>query len=279
MEDLIRVLTPLPVLLPLLVRRPALLVGRHPQTSGCCRSRCSRACWPSRSRCWCSPTTRAPPRCRRWLAGAAGHRAGGRPAVRADAGGRQHRHPRRAGVRGRAGCRDGEETDTPLSIFHPTYLVLVAGVSNAFLAGDLFNLYVGFEVLLAASYVLLTLGGTAGRIRAGITYVVVSLMSSLVFLAAIALVYAATGTVNMAQLAVRLGELPGHAAAAAVDAAGRLRHQGRGLPAVVLAARQLPDRTRAGHRAVFAGLLTRSASTRSSAPTRCCSPTGRWTTC
>ncbi len=106
------------------------------------------------------------------------------------------------------GVADGEETDTPLSIFHPTYLVLVAGVSNAFLAGDLFNLYVGFEVLLAASYVLLTLGGTAGRIRAGITYVVVSLMSSLVFLAAIALVYAATGTVNMAQLAVRLGELP-----------------------------------------------------------------------
>ena len=58
---------------------------------------------------------------------------------------------------------------------------------------------------------LLTLGGTAPRIRAGITYVVVSLLSSLVFLAAIALVYAATGTVNMAQLAVRLGELPdGH---------------------------------------------------------------------
>src|SRR4028119_1296802 len=60
-----------------------------------------------------------------------------------------------------------------------------------------------------ASYVLLTLGGTAARIRGGITYIVVSLTSSLVFLAAIALVYAATGTVNMAQLAVRLGELPG----------------------------------------------------------------------
>jgi multicomponent Na+:H+ antiporter subunit D len=86
--------------------------------------------------------------------------------------------------------------------------VLVAGVSNAFLAGDLFNLYVGFEILLMASYVLLTLGGTAARIRGGITYVVVSLTSSLVFLAGIALVYAATGTVNMAQLAVRLGELP-----------------------------------------------------------------------
>ncbi|MGY1664663.1 Na+/H+ antiporter subunit D [Geodermatophilus sp. SYSU D00696] len=105
------------------------------------------------------------------------------------------------------GAADGQE-ETPLSIFHPTFLVLVAGVGNAFLAGDLFNLYVGFEILLMASYVLLTLGGTAPRIRGGITYIVVSLTSSLVFLAAIALTYAATGTVNMAQLAVRLGELP-----------------------------------------------------------------------
>ncbi len=105
------------------------------------------------------------------------------------------------------GSADGDE-ETPLSIFHPTFLVLVAGVSNAFLAGDLFNLYVGFEILLMASYVLLTLGGTAPRIRAGITYIVVSLTSSLIFLAAIGLVYASTGTVNMAQLAVRLGQLP-----------------------------------------------------------------------
>lgn len=98
--------------------------------------------------------------------------------------------------------------DTPLSVYHPTFLVLVAGVANAFLSGDLFNLYVGFEVLLAASYVLLTLGGTGARIRAGTTYVVVSLLSSVVFLAAIALVYAATGTVNLAHLALRLDDLP-----------------------------------------------------------------------
>ncbi|MGY1752053.1 Na+/H+ antiporter subunit D [Blastococcus sp. SYSU D01042] len=105
------------------------------------------------------------------------------------------------------GAADGDE-ETPISIFHPTFLVLIAGVANAFLAGDLFNLYVGFEILLTASYVLLTLGGSAPRIRAGITYIVVSLLSSLIFLAAIALVYSATGTVNMAQLAVRLQELP-----------------------------------------------------------------------
>ncbi|MQA33920.1 Na+/H+ antiporter subunit D [Modestobacter roseus] len=106
------------------------------------------------------------------------------------------------------GTADGDDENTPLSIFHPTFLVLIAGVSYAFLAGDLFNLYVGFEVLLTSSYVLLTMGGSAPRIRAGITYVVVSLLSSLLFLASIALVYAATGTVNLAQLAGRLGDLP-----------------------------------------------------------------------
>jgi multicomponent Na+:H+ antiporter subunit D len=95
----------------------------------------------------------------------------------------------------------------PVAIFHPTYLVLAAGVANAFLSGDLFNLYVGFEMLLAASAVLLTLGGTAERVRAGSVYVVVALMSSVIFLAAIALVYAATGTVNMAQLAERLPDI------------------------------------------------------------------------
>lgn len=98
--------------------------------------------------------------------------------------------------------------ETPLSVFHPTFLVLTAGVSNAFLSGDLFNLYVGFEVLLAASYVLITLGGTPARVRAGTTYVVVSLLSSVVFLVAIAVVYAATGTVNLAALATRMDDLP-----------------------------------------------------------------------
>lgn len=104
------------------------------------------------------------------------------------------------------GVADGTEK-SPVAIFHPTYLVLTAGVSNAFLTGDLFNLYVGFEILLFASYVLLTLGGTGERIRAGSIYVVVSIISSVVFLTAIALVYAATGTVNLAQLAERLPEI------------------------------------------------------------------------
>ena len=105
------------------------------------------------------------------------------------------------------GLADGDD-ETPVSIYYPTYLVLGAGVFNAFIAGDLFNLYVGFEILLVASYVLITLGGTVARMRAGVTYVVVSLVSSILFLAAIGLVYGATGTVNMAQLSVRIAELP-----------------------------------------------------------------------
>jgi multicomponent Na+:H+ antiporter subunit D len=105
------------------------------------------------------------------------------------------------------GMADGHE-ETPLSVYHPTYLVLTAGVCNAFLSGDLFNLYVGFEILLVASYVLLTIGSTQTRIRAGTTYVVVSLLSSLIFLVAIGLVYASTGTLNLAQLVDRLDALP-----------------------------------------------------------------------
>jgi len=108
---------------------------------------------------------------------------------------------------GQADSDDETESETPLTIFHPTYLVLAAGVSNAFLAGDLFNLFVGFEILLFSSYVLITLGGAAARIHAGTTYVVVSLLSSALFLVGIAAVYAATGTVNLAQLAIRVGDL------------------------------------------------------------------------
>jgi multicomponent Na+:H+ antiporter subunit D len=105
------------------------------------------------------------------------------------------------------GMADGDQ-ETPVSIYHPSYLILAAGVFNAFVAGDLFNLYVSFEILLVASYVLLTLGGTQARIKAGITYIIVSLVSSMLFLASIAMIYGATGTVNIAQLSVRLAELP-----------------------------------------------------------------------
>ncbi|WP_419997971.1 Na+/H+ antiporter subunit D [Streptomyces boninensis] len=102
---------------------------------------------------------------------------------------------------------EGGQT-APFSFFHPAYQILVAGVSLCFLAGDLVNLYVGFEIMLMASFVLLTVGGTQPRLRAGSTYVIVSLVSSIVFLAGIAATYAAVGTVNFAQLAVRLPDVP-----------------------------------------------------------------------
>ncbi|MDH6460482.1 multicomponent Na+:H+ antiporter subunit D [Micromonospora sp. A200] len=104
--------------------------------------------------------------------------------------------------------RSETSESAPVSIYHPTYLVLTAGITNAFLAGDLFNLFVGFEMLLAASFVLITLGGTEVRIRTGSIYVVVGILSSMIFLVAVSLVYAATGTLNLAQLATRLDALP-----------------------------------------------------------------------
>ncbi|MFT3797908.1 Na+/H+ antiporter subunit D [Microbacterium sp.] len=105
------------------------------------------------------------------------------------------------------GAADGDD-DTPVTIFHPSYLILAAGIFTAFIAGDLFNLYVGFEILLVASYVLITLGSTENRIRTGVVYIVVSLVSSILFLVAIAAIYGALGTVNIAQLSQRMTELP-----------------------------------------------------------------------
>jgi len=93
--------------------------------------------------------------------------------------------------------------------FSPIYLVLASGVSASFITGDMFNLFVAFEMMLAASYVLLTLGGRPDQIRAGMTYVVISLAFSALFITALALLYSATGTVNMADLAERMPQLSG----------------------------------------------------------------------
>src|SRR6478735_2870839 len=87
-------------------------------------------------------------------------------------------------------------------------LIIAAGVSASFIVGDLFTLFVAFEMMLTASYALLTLGGGRAQVRAGMTYVVISLIASTLFITALALLYAATGTVNMADLAVKIGELP-----------------------------------------------------------------------
>jgi multicomponent Na+:H+ antiporter subunit D len=92
--------------------------------------------------------------------------------------------------------------------FQSVYLVLAAGVALAFLTGDLFTLFVAIEMMLTASYVLITLGGRLEQVRAGMTYVVISLLASVLFVTLLALAYAATGTVNMADLAGRIPGLP-----------------------------------------------------------------------
>ncbi len=91
--------------------------------------------------------------------------------------------------------------------FHAKYLVLTAGVAMSLLTGDLFNLFVGFEVMLIASYVLLTVRTGSGEIRATISYVVINLLASTLFIVLIAFVYGAAGTLNMADLAVRINDL------------------------------------------------------------------------
>jgi multicomponent Na+:H+ antiporter subunit D len=98
--------------------------------------------------------------------------------------------------------------DTASTTFHPIFLLLSTGVSLAYLTGDLFSLFVAFEIMLAASYVLITRRTNASRIRSGMTYVIISLTSSLLFLTTIAFVYAATGTVNLADLSARVAVLP-----------------------------------------------------------------------
>jgi multicomponent Na+:H+ antiporter subunit D len=85
--------------------------------------------------------------------------------------------------------------------FHVLYHVLLMGVCGAFLTGDIFNLYVSFEVMLMASFVLLALGGERAQLEGGVKYVTLNLISSAVFLAAVGVLYGLAGTLNMADLA------------------------------------------------------------------------------
>ncbi|MGB3555682.1 MAG: Na+/H+ antiporter subunit D [Jannaschia sp.] len=84
--------------------------------------------------------------------------------------------------------------------YHALFQVLIAGVTGAFLTGDLFNLYVWFEVMLISSFGLLVLGGRRVQLDAGIKYVTLNLISTILFLSGIGLLYGATGTLNLADL-------------------------------------------------------------------------------
>ncbi len=86
--------------------------------------------------------------------------------------------------------------------YHPLLHILMMGISGSFLTGDLFNLYVWFEVMLISSFVLLVLGGERDQLEGGIKYVTLNLISSAIFLAAVGSIYGLLGTVNMADLSV-----------------------------------------------------------------------------
>lgn len=92
--------------------------------------------------------------------------------------------------------------------FHALFHFQLMGVCGAFLTGDAFNLFVFFEVLLIASYGLMTHGGGSVRLKAGVQYVAYNLLGSTLFLFALGTLYGVTGTLNMADLAVRVAEIP-----------------------------------------------------------------------
>ncbi len=97
--------------------------------------------------------------------------------------------------------------------FHTLFLLLLMGLNGAFLTGDLFNLFVFFEVMLAASYGLALHGSGLLRVKAGLHYIAINLVASLLFLIGVALIYGVTGTLNMADLALKipLVEVSSHA--------------------------------------------------------------------
>jgi multicomponent K+:H+ antiporter subunit D len=93
--------------------------------------------------------------------------------------------------------------------FHALFQFQLMGLTGAFLTGDIFNLFVFFEILLIASYGLLVHGGGADRLRSGFRYVILNLTASSLFLLALGIVYGTTGTLNLADLAVKVGALGG----------------------------------------------------------------------
>ena len=92
--------------------------------------------------------------------------------------------------------------------FHPLFQLQLMGLNGAFLTADLFNLFVFFEVMLASSYGLLLHGSGTARVRAGLHYIAVNLTASAVFLVGVAMLYGVTGTLNLADMAQKLGNVP-----------------------------------------------------------------------
>jgi len=142
--------------------------------------------------------------------------------------------------------------------YYPLLHVLLMGVSGAFLTGDLFNLYVWFEVMLIASFVLLALGGERSQLEGAIKYVTLNLVSSAIFLAGVGCLYGVAGTLNMADLSVYLSS---HADSRVVTVVAMLFLVSFGIKAAVFplffwlpASYHTPP---VAISAIFAGLLTK----------------------
>ena len=142
--------------------------------------------------------------------------------------------------------------------YYPLLFLLLMGVDGAFITGDLFNLYVWFEVLLMASFVLLVLGNEEAQLDGAIKYVGINLVSSVAFLTAIGLIYGTTGALNMADLAGSLEPLRGSGLEATLAALFLIAF---GIKAAIFplffwlpAAYHTPPAPVA---AIFAGLLTK----------------------
>jgi multicomponent K+:H+ antiporter subunit D len=115
------------------------------------------------------------------------------------------------------------------SSFHALFQIQLMGLYGAFLTADLFNLFVFFEVLLAASYGLLLHGSGRARVSSGLHYISINLLASSLFLIGAALIYGVTGTLNMADLAMKIPLVP--------EADRGLLHAGAGILAVAFLAK------------------------------------------
>lgn len=88
--------------------------------------------------------------------------------------------------------------------YYPLVFGLLMGVNGAFLTGDIFNMYVWYEVMLTSSFVLIALGGSAEQLRGSVKYVTISFVASIFFVSAIGIIYGQAGTLNMADLAYKM---------------------------------------------------------------------------
>src|SRR5690554_840393 len=142
--------------------------------------------------------------------------------------------------------------------FFPIFHFLFMGLNGAFLTGDIFNLYVWFEVVIISSFVLLTLGGRKRQMESAIKYVTMNMLASVVFLTAIAILYGLTGSLNMADLSLRMAEIENRGL---VNVTGLLFFVGFGIKSAVFplyywlpSSYHTPPSAIA---AIFGGLLTK----------------------